>query len=81
MRKSMHKFISNFRNSAERMSDMEITIDIDRLRDDLEDYYGTGAFSGMPAMMMEVSDIQRMSDEEVVRKAQREGFDLFKYQV
>lgn len=60
---------------------MEITIDIDRLRRDLEDYYGTGAFSGMPAMMMEVFDIQRMSDEEVVRKAQREGFDLFKYQL
>ena len=60
---------------------MEITIDIDRLRSDLEDYYGTDAFSGMPAMMMEVFDIQRMSDEEVVRKAQREGFDLFKYQV
>ena len=50
---------------------MEITIDIDRLRSDLEDYYGTGAFSGMPAMMMEVIDIQRMSDEEVVLKAQR----------
>ena len=61
--------------------DMEITIDIDRLRSDLEDYYGTGAFSGMPAMMMEVIDIQRMSDEEVVLKAQREGFDLFIYQV
>lgn len=59
---------------------MEITIDIDRLRSDLEDYYGTGTFSGMPAMM-EITDIQRMSDEEVVLKAQREGFDLFKYQV
>ena len=60
---------------------MEITIDIDRLRSDLEYYYGTGAFSGMPAMMMEVVDTQRMSDEEIVRKARQEGFDLFKYQV
>ena len=60
---------------------MEITIDIDRLRSDLEDYFGTGAFSGMPAMMMEVWDIERMSDEEVVRKAQQEGFNLFNYQV
>lgn len=60
---------------------MEITIDIDRLRDDLEYYYGTGAFSGMPAMMMEVFNIQRMSDDEVVKNAQYEGFDLFKYQI
>ena len=60
---------------------MEITIDIDRLRSDLEDYYGTGAFSGMPAMMMEVFDVQKMSDEDVVRKAQQEGFDLFRYQM
>lgn len=60
---------------------MEITIDIDRLRSDLEDYYGTGAFSGMPAMMMEVFDVQKMSDEDVVRNAQQEGFDLFRYQM
>lgn len=60
---------------------MEITIDIDRLRSDLEDYYGTGAFSGMPAMMMEVIDIQRMSDEEVAKKAIEMGIDLFQYQI
>ena len=60
---------------------MELIIDIDLLRSDLEDYYGTGAFSGIPAMMTEVFDIQSMSDEEVVAKAQHEGFDLFKYQV
>lgn len=60
---------------------MEITIDIDRLRSDLEDYYGTGAFSGMPAMMMEVIDIQRMSDEEVAQKAIEMRIDLSQYQI
>lgn len=60
---------------------MEITIDIDRLRSDLVDYFGTGAFSGMPAMMMEVIDIQRMSDEEVAQKAIEMGIDLFQYQI
>lgn len=60
---------------------MEITIDIDSLRSDLEDYFGTGAFSGMPAMMMEVIDIQRMTDEEVVQKALDMKIDLRKYQM
>lgn len=60
---------------------MEITIDVDRLRDDLEDYYGSGAFSGIPAMMMEVLDIQRMSDEEVVQKALNMGIDLLQYRI
>ena len=60
---------------------MEVRIDINRLRRAPEDCYGTGAFSGMPAMMMEVWDIQRMSDEEVIRKAIEDGFDLLKYQV
>jgi hypothetical protein len=31
---------------------MEIEIDIDKIKRDLLDYHGTGAFSGMPAMMI-----------------------------
>lgn len=60
---------------------MEITIDIQKLRSDLKDYYGTGAFSGMPAMMTEVWTIDRMSDQEVAQKAVDAGIDIFKYQV
>lgn len=60
---------------------MEITIDVDQLKDDMKDYYGTGAFSGMPAMMTEVWKIDRMSNEELVEKAMNDGFDIFKYQV
>lgn len=60
---------------------MKITIDIDRLKNDMEENYGIGAFSGMPAMMTEVWDIDRMSDEELARMAEREGIDLLKYQV
>lgn len=59
----------------------EITIDVDRLRDDMEDYYGTGAFNGFPAMMGEVCRISRMSDEELVRKAMDDGIDLYRYEV
>ena len=60
---------------------MEITIDIQKLRSDLKDYYGTGAFSGMPAMMTEVWAIDRMSDQEVINKAVSAGFNIFEYQV
>lgn len=60
---------------------MEITINIDKLKDDMKDYYGTGAFSGMPAMITEVRNIDRMSADELIQKAINDGFDIFKYQV
>lgn len=60
---------------------MEITIDIESLRSDLEDYFSTGAFNGTAEMMIEVQEIQQMTDDEVVRKAQSAGFDLLKYQI
>lgn len=48
--------------------------DIECIRREMADYYGTGAFSGMPAMLTEVSDIENMTDEELVEKAKRDGF-------
>lgn len=48
--------------------------DIERLRKEMVDYYGTGAVSGMPAMITEVFDIEDMSDDEIVEKAKQEGF-------
>lgn len=60
---------------------MEITINISKLRNDLKDYYGTGAFNAAPAMMTEVWAIDRMSDQEVINKAVSAGFNIFEYQV
>ena len=54
-------------------------IDTDRLRDDLHDYYGTGAFALSPAMFEKAERVKRMSDEELVRTAVREGVDIRKY--
>lgn len=59
----------------------EITIDIDKLRGDVEDYYGTGAFNGFPAMIGEAYKVRRMSDEEVAQKAADIGFNLYDYEV
>ena len=55
-------------------------IDIERLRRDLKDDSYAGAFSGMPAMLIEAWDIDRMSDEQVIREAKKRGIDLSKYQ-
>ena len=51
-------------------------IDVDKLRKEMEDDDFAGAFSGMPAMFVDAWDIERMSDEEVIRKAKEEGIDL-----
>ena len=58
---------------------MEYEIDISRLRRDLEDYYGTAMFSGFPMAVMDVSRVERMSAQELVELAQKNGFDLRKY--
>ena len=55
-------------------------IDVSRLRDDLEDYYGTAMFSGMPMAVVELSQAQTASPQELVDMAQRAGFDLGRYE-
>ena len=55
-------------------------IDISRLRDDLEDYYGTAMFSGMPMAVIELSQAETASPQELVDMAQRAGFDLGRYE-
>ena len=55
-------------------------IDVSRLRDDLEDYYGTAMFSGMPMAVIELSQAETASPQELVDMAQRAGFDLGRYE-
>ena len=58
---------------------LEQIIDIRRLRQDLYDHFGTGAFAVSPAMILEADKIKRLSDEEIIIKAEEEGFDLSRY--
>ena len=58
---------------------MEVEIDIDRLRRDMKDYYGTAMFSATPMAMMDLSRIERASDMEIVEEAQKNGLDLTDY--
>lgn len=53
--------------------------DIERLREDLKDYYGTAIFSGFPMAIMEVEKVLRASDEELIRMAEKNGMNLQRY--
>ena len=55
-------------------------IDIDKLRKDLEDYYGTAMVSGFPAAVIDLSKAEKASPEELVKTALKEGFDLEDYE-
>ena len=56
-------------------------IDIHRLRNDLLDYYGTAAASGMSAAMITLSQIETLSDQELIKYAIKENISLEKYTV
>lgn len=60
----------------------EITIDIDRLRSDMHDEC-MGAFfgGGFGGALIESFDVDNASPEELVQMAQRQGINLYNYQV
>lgn len=51
-----------------------------QLRSDLIDYFGTAMSSGFPMAVIELSDVERASDAELIRIARRAGFDLREYE-
>jgi hypothetical protein len=58
---------------------VDITIDGERLRRDLMDYYGTAMMGGLPMAVIDVGDVETASNEELLRLAERAGIDLNKY--
>ena len=60
---------------------MEIRIDVDELREHMVDYYGTAAFSGSPAAMADVWEVERMDGYELCERADQMGIDLRKFEV
>ena len=55
---------------------MGITVDVDALRDYLQDYAGSAAFSGFPGAMVDVIDADSLDARSLCRKAERMGLDL-----
>lgn len=58
---------------------MNENINIERLRKDLLDYFGSAMFSGFPMAMMDVSRVENASDDTLIRIASENGVDLGKY--
>lgn len=54
-------------------------LNIEKLRQDLMDYYGTAAHSGFPAAMMDVIDVETALPEKLVELANRAGMNLRDY--
>lgn len=54
-------------------------VDVERLRNDLIDYYGTAMTNGYGAAMGDIQRIENASDQEVIRIAIELNFDLHKY--
>ena len=51
-------------------------VDVDSLRAYLLDYCGAAAFSGFPAALLDMADIERASGQELCRIAECLGIDL-----
>ncbi len=59
-----------------------MTIDIEKLREDLkEECYGAYFGGGFGAALMESFDIEEASPEEIIRIARENGIDLRKYSI
>ena len=58
-----------------------IRMDADALRDYLLDYCGSAMFSGFPAAVLDVVDIEQADSYELSQMAERLGIDLNKFEV
>lgn len=59
-----------------------MVIDIDKLRKDmLDNCYGAFFVADLGAALVESAEIEKASDEELIRIAQKQGIDLRRYEV
>lgn len=61
------------------MDNDDITLDIDRLRDDLEQHYQGIMFNVSPAAMVELDKVERANPETLVKIAIDNDIDLTNY--
>ena len=55
------------------------TINVEKLRNDLIDYYGTAMFNTSPLAIIELSKVEKASNYEIIKIAKNNNFDLNKY--
>ena len=54
-------------------------LNIDKLREDLLDYYGTAMFNASPLAIIELTKIEKANNEELIEIAINNKFDLNEY--
>ena len=57
-----------------------MNIDFEKLRKDLIDYFGT-ALGLFPMAMMDISRVEQASEQELIKIAKQNSFDLRRYQL
>ena len=55
-------------------------INVDKLRQDLEDDCLGIMFNVSPAAVIELSEVENATDEKIIEIARKNGYDLSKYQ-
>ena len=56
-----------------------MNIDVEKLREDLIDYYGTAMFNASPLAIIELTKIEKATDKEIIQIAIDNKFDLNEY--
>ncbi len=51
-------------------------LNVNKLRRDLMDYFGTAMNSGFPMAMVDLGKIQRASTNELIKIAEKNGIDI-----
>ena len=67
------------RAKGRNMEDFIEAVDIESLRNDLIDYYISAMFNVSPLALIDLTELERASDEKVIRIAIDNHFDLAKY--
>ena len=56
-----------------------MNINIEKLREDLIDYFGTAMFNASPLAMIELTKIEKASNQDIIKIAIDNNFDLNEY--
>ena len=54
-------------------------IDYEKLRNDLIDYYGTASYNGFPMAIIELSNVENASNDELINIALNNNINLNNY--
>ena len=58
---------------------MNENIDFEKLREDLKNLFMAAMFNGFPVAMMDVTRVENASNEELIKIAKENGFDIDRY--